>query len=208
MHEVALVLATAGASLDLDASNQHLGMLMLMCSMVVKWWEGRKNNQKPMGSEKEPMGHKRKDEHPETRINKNPMRALRKGEQDPIWTSKGKENGTKCRKYPEGTPGFSAAPFVGKGGGRSPGLRTFRMSSKRNDEEEKRGAHGKAMAAGSEASAGSMSASSAAAASAAGHEEVVAANVTRFAEDLQVQLQSTRDRQKGGRAESSKKLSE
>ena len=42
MHQVALVLATAGATLVLDASNQHLGMLMLMCSMVVKWWEGRK----------------------------------------------------------------------------------------------------------------------------------------------------------------------
>ena len=106
---------TAGASLVQDASNQHLGMLMLMCSMVVKWWEGRKNNQKPMGSEKEPMGHKRKDEHPETRINKNPMRALRKGEQDPIWTSKGKENGTKCRKYPEGDTRVFRSSFCRKG---------------------------------------------------------------------------------------------
>ena len=71
---------------------------------------GKENNQKPMGSEKDPMGHKSKDEDPETRINKNPMRVLRKEEQDPIWTSKGKENGAKCRN-PEGTPGFSAVAF-------------------------------------------------------------------------------------------------
>ena len=116
------------------------------------------------------------------------MKVLRKEEQDPIWTSKGKENGAKCRN-PEGTPGFSAAAFVGKGGGRSQRLRAFRMSSKRNVEEEKRGTHGKAMAAGSEASAKSISASRPAAASAAGHEEVVAVNVARLAEDLQMRLQ-------------------
>lgn len=162
MHQVALVLATAGATLVLDASNQHLGMLMLMCSMVVKWWEGRKTIKSQWAVKKTQWATK-------ARINKNSMKVLRKEEQDPIWTSKGKENGAKCRN-PEGTPGFSAAAFVGKGGGRSQGLGAFRMSSKRNVEEEKRGAHGKAMAAGSEASAKSISASRAAAASAAGHE--------------------------------------
>ena len=203
MHQVALVLATAGATMVLDASNQHLGMLMLMCSAVVKWWDGRKNNQKPMGNDQEPIGQTRKDEDPEKRNNKNPMEASRKERQDPYGTPKEKENGTQ--QDPEGTAGFSADSLVGKGGRRTPGLRAFRMSSKKQDEDEKRGAHGDAMAADSGASAGMATAAAYSSSTTSGpcgsrmdqrpgREEVVAVNVTKLAEDLQVRLQITRER--------------
>ena len=218
LHDGAMVLATAGSTLVAGSSNQQLGVLLVVCALVVKWWERRKNHQKPESSTQEPIGQNKKDQDPETRNMKNPMMASRKDEQDPSGTPKESGYGTRSEQDPKRTTGFSAAPFVGKGGRQTPGLRAFRMSSKRNDEEGQRGEHGNAMAASGEASAGVASSAGYGSgefpareqtASRAGEnrmrqqparEEVFAVNVTKLAEDLQVRLQITREKKEDTRS--------
>ena len=143
-HQVALMLATAGATMVLDASNQHLGVLMLVCSMVVKWWEGRKKCQEPQSQQKQqPLGFK-KNEDPEKRNEKNPMKASKEADQDPSRTHES-ENGTQKDQDPERTRRSKSTSMVmygeddqpkswasvaGGSVGRSPGLRAMRINPK------------------------------------------------------------------------------
>ena len=133
LHQLALILATAGATMVLDGSNQHLGTLMLMCSMVVKWWEGRKNHQEPSGHDQDLHGRKECQD-PETRKDKKNNQEPQchpHGKQDPFWATRNEKDGTQEVQDPVRTQGFSAASFVGQEGHRSPGLRAFRMNEVR-----------------------------------------------------------------------------
>ena len=141
-QQVALVLATAGATMVLDASNQHLGVLMLVCSMVVKWWEGRKTCQEPQSQQdQQPLGFK-KDGDPEKRNEKNPMKASKEVKQDPLRTHES-ENGTpkdqdpertrrsrSIVKYGEDDQPKSCSSVAGGSVGRSPGFRAMRINPK------------------------------------------------------------------------------
>ena len=74
--------------LMLDSSHQQLGMLLLICFLVAKRGERRKNNQEPMSRNQEPLGHIRKDEDPEARNDQDPRRTSKEKIQDPVGTIK------------------------------------------------------------------------------------------------------------------------
>ena len=140
LHDGALILATAGSTLVAGSSNQKLGVLLLICSVVVKWWERRKNDQKPWSNTQEPLGQKNCQD-PEKRNVQDPKRTQKVEEED------GNENGAQKKEDPSRTSVMSReVGGLGKEDSqgnswvserKSPGLRAMRISK---DEKDRSGA--------------------------------------------------------------------
>ena len=143
--------ALLGAGLALCSTKQHseVGVMLIVTSMVVKWWERRKNSQDPQGikNSQDPLGIKKSQDPLRQQEPNGPCR-MNRVEQEPLGPQEHKKkdedpNGTrKSRSNPQ-TPngrwdlwenlprcrGPKSSEDLGLGG-RAPGLRAMRIEPK------------------------------------------------------------------------------